>query len=158
MADDPRMGRPGLPGEPGERGRRGGGAGGAGGTGGAGGHAGVSHAAYWAIVCAVIVVAFLSSVVIWNTVRIQKSVNKANAAAITALHSITLARQAEDRLCIRQMVTRAVINNHLAHDRDHIADLPIYDCSPNVRGGAARLLTPVQTAEYQALIGRRPQP
>jgi hypothetical protein len=69
---------------------------------------------------------------------VDAALTKANKEQDAALVN---ARRAEWRICVRQQVTRAAI---LLDERDEghsvVFHLPLYDCAPNLTGGAARLL------------------
>jgi Tfp pilus assembly protein PilX len=164
MADDRQghAGEPGLPGEPGA------GAGGRGGHGGAGGRGGtvkpIEH--YKLLIFFVIVTVALSITTIILVVRVEanndriarlerddvtslKAADAARDAISTALTkanaqqdaAITLIRQTDYRLCVRGQVTRVALNIDRAHDEP---TLPLYDCTPDLKGGQARRLTAAQ--------------
>jgi hypothetical protein len=168
------LGQPGEPGQPGAPGERGGGEGGHGGAGGRGGHAGVSHnGKLIGLLVFVLVVAVGLSIATF----IQTSHIDANADAIAALErkdamqqrqvgvALTLAnerqdqqivnaRKAEYRICVRQMVNRAAIDLDKGGDE---VGLPLYDCTPNLTGEPARLLTPAQRAAFEHYVRTTPE-
>lgn len=66
--------------------------------------------------------------------------------------------QANYRICERQMVVRAIVNNHLREDHSEAIHLPLYDCAPNLTGGEAKPLNAAQTKAFEARVARNPSP
>lgn len=64
-------------------------------------------------------------------------------------NAISAARQAEYRICVRQMVDRAVVDVTKNNDERH---LPIYDCTPNLTGHPARRLTQSETLRWDHYV------
>lgn len=162
MDKDEMQGLPGEPGEPGEPGIGGGGAGGHGGRGGRGGHGGSyatkrSYRYLLAISTIVAIVLCFTTLVIAHNAsvnsdkikRLQQENRRDERAAEAELRksdkaqlvALLLVRQAEYRICVRQMVTRAAMVFDKHHDEP---DLKLYDCRPNLVGKAATLLTPAE--------------
>lgn len=57
-------------------------------------------------------------------------------------NAIKAAHESEYRICYRQMVNRAVIDNTKDFDTDDKTKfLPLYDCTPNLQGKPPRRLT-----------------
>ena len=159
----------GQPGEPGEAGTDGGGAGGTGGRGGRGGDSN-ERRLIWALAFFIVVAIALSVGTLLIAHDAQQNSNRveANTDAITKLEAhdtaaakallvalqrsdteqaqaIKLIRQAEFRICTRQMVNRVALNLDRLHDEP---TLRILDCKPNLVGKVATLATP---AEVRAL-------
>jgi hypothetical protein len=63
------------------------------------------------------------------------------------LHQI---EQTDYRLCYRQQVTRADFDlYHIADPKRNTRILPLYNCTPNLTGGQAILLTVSETAAFE---------
>lgn len=68
-------------------------------------------------------------------------------------YAIASSRHAAYRICVRQMVGRVAVNLDKDHDE---RTLPLYDCTPNLFGGAAIRLTAKQSRVYTEQIRRAP--
>lgn len=178
MAADIRRGEPGEPGKPGEPGERGGGKGGYGGAGGRGG-AGEAFGPYRRVIAFGTIVAVALSIgtlILIQHVdannqsikRLQEKNRQQDRAVVVALFraneqrdvaiakindrqdaALKAAREAEFRICQRQMTTRGA----LALDRfNDEPQLPLLDCTPNLYGKAARPLTPAKRAALLKLV------
>ena len=149
--------REGLPGEPGEQGTDT-----HGGHGGAGGHGGMGERVHYrTLIVYVLIITIVLSVgtaialkkISDNTdsikdleksdVVILKHADSARDAAIVAI------RKTEYRLCIRSQITRVALNLDKDHDEP---TLPLYDCTPDLTGGQAKLLTPKQAEAFTAKV------
>jgi len=151
-------GEPGLPGQPGESGNVGtGGTGGTGGKGGKGGKGGPSPPHLYSVVVAMLAVAFALSVgTLVLLVRVQHNTN--HVAELTAQ-----VEKATYRVCFRQMVVRVDLNLNIDADNEHLERfagraLPIYNCTPDLTGDAATLLTPTQTKVFENFVQTAPNP
>ena len=149
--------RKGLPGEPGEEGTDT--HGGHGGMGGSGGMGERIHYRPLITYIVIITIALAAGTAIAlkkisdNTdsikdleksdVVILKHADSARDAAIAAI------RKTEYRLCMRSQVTRVAINIDKDHDEP---TLPLYDCTPDLTGGQAKLLTPKQAEAFKAKV------
>jgi hypothetical protein len=96
-----------------------------------------------------VIVSIVSAVALYNSLRIATL--ESDAAKVLRLanaredQAIVLIRHTDYRLCYRSMVTRAAINLDKTNDE---LRLPLYDCTPNLDGGAAIRMTPAQTAKF----------
>jgi hypothetical protein len=161
--------REGFPGEPGELGSAT--QGGRGGTGGKGGYGEKSHDRVIILLFIIVTVALSIGTAIAlkhveaNTnriaqlektdVQILQQADRARDAIAVALtkankrqdQELTLIRETTYRLCLREQVTRAVLNSDKFSDEPR---LPLYDCTPNLTGGVAKLLTSDQAKVFIA--------
>ena len=121
----------------------------------------------WVLAFTVLVAIGLSIVTIIALRRVQQnsasirqleaSDNKQAIALIAALDkandqqdaAIVLIRQTNYRLCVRQQIVRAAINLDENGDEPR---LPLYDCTPDLTGGEAKLLTPAQRKKFLAYV------
>jgi hypothetical protein len=167
-----RSGKPGAPGLPGEPGESGGGRGGAGGRGGRGGDAPRSAVEHYGLLIFLVIVAVALSVgtlllliQVQNNADMIHDLEQSNAetfrlsqraqdsALIEAKQALDAARQAEYRICVRQMINRAVLDTDRHGDERH---LPLYDCTPNLAGNPARRLTPAEMRAFGRKVASTP--
>lgn len=158
MTDDPRQGQPGQPGKPGEPGKPSGigGHGGAGGEGGRGGRARESHHLYIVMLVGLLFAVTLSTGTLILVTRVESnsdSISRLQAenaiqtqqANARQDRAIVAARKAEYRICLRQQITRAALALDKNNDEPRLA---LYDCTPDLEGGEARLLTPKERRRF----------
>jgi len=75
-------------------------------------------------------------------VRVQRN-EEADIKQVNA--AIMAAQKAEYRICLRQMINRAVIDSDKANDERR---LPLYDCTPNLHGKPARRFSTEEAANF----------
>jgi hypothetical protein len=71
-----------------------------------------------------------------------------------AEQAIVASRRAEYRICVRQMIVRAILDTEAGNDE---ARLPVYDCTPNLHGRPARRLAARQAALFEAHVHATPE-
>lgn len=88
------------------------------------------------------------------------AIAKANHAIHQANQAIAEGRKADYRICRRQMVNRAILDNFRQADKDRddrIQPLPLYDCSPNLIGHLPRRLPAGQAMVFRMTVASTPQ-
>ena len=68
--------------------------------------------------------------------------------------AIDAARRAEYRICVRQQINRAAIDLPHQNDEPH---LPLYDCTPNLKGKPARRLSPAEATALEDHVRYTPE-
>jgi hypothetical protein len=159
MAKSNREGEPGLPGEEGTVTQ-----GGKGGAGGKGGYGEKAHE-LWIIIFVLIVAVALSvgtgiaiKKISDNTARIETNLRSADEQHASTLKLI---EQTDYRICVRQMVNRAVLDNFRGTDKedtDSLRPLPLYDCTPDLSGKLPILLTAEQAKVFRRQIAQNAAP
>ena len=93
------------------------------------------------------VVAFVAIFAIATTITYGLILNK-QQDTLNHIH------QAEYRICVRQMVNRASID---AGSGDDEPKLPLYDCTPNLKGVPAHRMTAAEAAAFEQYVKTTPE-